>query len=101
MKLSLTDTPKDILTKMSNGNPGCISFLMGVLNNSNEDFFYCCLKLDSMEMYGSEIYQLWNDCCDRDTDKTIQIIRTYSNKEIISHVRNGKARADKFEDMRL
>lgn len=33
------------------------------------------LALDTLEIYGTNIYVLWNDICDRNTSKMIAVLR--------------------------
>lgn len=90
MKIKITDTIQDIIIKISGSNPGCMTFLVDLLKINVTDFYTCCLKLDMTDMTGSEIYQLWNDCCNRNTKKTRDVIIKYKQKELIALVRNGK-----------
>ena len=86
-RLSLLDDGQTILMKMSDGNQGCLSFLMMVIERESIDVFCeIVLKLDSAELYGSLIYMLWNDCCDRDTQKTIRMIRKLDRETLRSYV---------------
>ena len=86
-RLSLIDDGQTILMKMCDGNPGCLSFLMMVIEKESIDvFFEIVIKLDIAELYGSLIYMLWNDCCDRDTQKTIRMIRKLDCETIRNYV---------------
>lgn len=97
MKIELTDDLMTIITKMSEGNPGCLHFLFEVLGISSEDLFDIALRLDSAELYGSLIYMLWNDCCDRDVAKTVRMIRNLDRDTLRSYVVD-KGRGTKYED---
>lgn len=85
-KLQLTDSGFDILMKMSDGNPGCLTFLMELAHKDSMLLCSVALKLDSAELYGSEVYMLWNDCCDRDIDKTVRMIKKLDYKTLRSYV---------------
>ena len=64
-KLELTDSLQDAITKLSERNPGAMSFLFEIIkhqgNNPIESFSEF-LTIDSMHLYGSHLYMLWNDC---------------------------------------
>lgn len=68
---------EDMVVTMSEGNPGALTCMVNMLNY-NPMAHLDILFFDTMEIYGSKIYMLWNDCCGRDMDKfnkTIQYIR--------------------------
>lgn len=50
-----------------------------------------------MGLYGSRLYQLWNDCCDRNLETVNKVLNQYDDSEIIKHIDNGKGYADKFD----
>lgn len=57
------------------------------------------LFFDTMEIYGSKIYMLWNDCCGRDMDKfnkTIQYIREGKVSKEKVHENLNRVRAEPF-----
>lgn len=79
-KLGLTDSLQDIIIKLSEGNPGAMSFIFEIIKYQEnnpiklvEEF----LTIDSMHLYGSHLYMLWNDCCNRDVEKSLKIIKGY------------------------
>lgn len=49
---------------------------------------------DSIGLYGSKLYMLWNDCCDRDMDKVKSVLDArqrgkLTDQEILEHVAGG------------
>lgn len=77
---------QDMLITMSEGNPGALTCMMQMLN-SDPMALMDILLFDSMGIYGSKIYMVWNDCCGRDMAKfkeTIQAFREgkFSEEEI-------------------
>ena len=95
-RLTLSDNLQTILEKMSDGNPGCLSFLLEVIKRENVDVFCeMVVKLDISELYGSLIYMLWNDCCNRDTQKTIRMINKLDILTLRSYVVD-KGRGTKY-----
>ncbi len=90
-KLELTDTVQDVFLKMAEGNPGALNCLFAMI--SKKDWFggldpvMLIIQLDDMEIYGSNLYMLWNDCCNQDLVQMELVIRNYQcgrlTKEVI------------------
>lgn len=81
-RIELTDQIIDIVSKMSDGNPGAITAMMEVLSKGKTidpqgmgGGLGTILMLDTLEIYGTEIYILWNDKCDRDAREFMMLIR--------------------------
>lgn len=108
-RLSLQDTYLDITMKLSNGNPGCITFLINLLQYCGEHQLnigaYVGI-IDNMQLYEDRLYMLWNDSCDRNMDKVIEVLNAYANekitdkdiKERILDVEYGKTFDDLLQD---
>lgn len=82
-RIKLNDTINMAIAKMSDGNPGAITAMIEIFNNSNRidpddamGGIGKLLMLDKLGIYGTSIYVLYNDICDRDIAKTIAIIRS-------------------------
>lgn len=94
-KLEMKDTGMDIVTKMSEGNPGALTVIMKFMNGDGIDIIKYILPLDTLEIYGSRLYMLWNDCCQRDDDKLKRVIDAYkfgklSKESIIESIGWGR-----------
>lgn len=81
-KFNLNDDVLSGVFEMSNGNPGALTALMEMVSKGAEvdpDCFMgglgIVLFLDELEIYGSDIYVLHSDLCNRDLVKTISLIR--------------------------
>ena len=61
--------------KMSDGNPGA---LQCTLNLIKKDWYRYVLLCDSLGLYGVKLYMLWNDFCNRDTDKMATVLDAYA-----------------------
>jgi hypothetical protein len=77
-----TDTLISAITKMAEGNPGAVAAMLDVSNKAAiidpDNFlglFGPILSLDSFGIYGTGIYILYNDMCNKDASKTIAILR--------------------------
>lgn len=105
-KLLLTDNFDDIVLKMSEGNPGAMTTIFEIFKAKNNDVIDAIplfLTLDMMGLYGSHLYMLWNDSCNRDVEKVIKVIEAYrsgtiNNVHIYERIQNvgyGKS----FDDL--
>jgi len=80
MKIKLEDTKFDIILQMSKGNPGAMSTLMSIIDD--EQLLPILLTLNKENIYGSHIYMLWNDCCDRNNAEFKKTVLAIANKKI-------------------
>ena len=81
-RIRLTDNVRDMLIKMSDGNPGALVAMMDIMKyNSIIDpqsafsEISTILALDTAEFYGEKIYILYNDQCERDARSLIMLMR--------------------------
>jgi len=82
-RLTLSDTTSSAITKMSEGNPGTITALSEIFKHTSRidpqlriGAMGVLLSLDTYEIYGTEIYILYNDKCDRDIRRFLMLLRT-------------------------
>lgn len=73
-ELNLTDTVKDVLVKMAEGNPGAITVMMGMMEKNKDGLAYI-LHLDDMNIRGTQIWIGYKDYCGQDMDKFIGCIK--------------------------
>jgi hypothetical protein len=80
-RLALTDSMMDVYMKMSDGNPGGLNVLMGLMKESETidpeggSGLMKILQLDNLGIYGSAIYCICSDKCGRDLRKFILLLR--------------------------
>jgi len=81
-RIQLNDTTTDMLVKMADGNPGAIHAMMAILEHHDEidpqammGGMGSILILDTWEIYGTDIYVLFNDKCGRDVRKFLLLER--------------------------
>lgn len=84
-KLNSNMSGMEVIMAMCEGNPGAMMVLMGMMESPTGlmDIF----MLDSMDIRGSHLYMLSNDCCGRDPNKfarTLMMIRSgvFTQEEI-------------------
>ena len=83
-RIQLMDTDTDVMVKMSGGNPGAMSALVELLvegEATDPDNFMgslgTILLLDTLEIYGTDIYVLYSDICQRKVNLMVAILRAY------------------------
>lgn len=76
------DSFLEVAFKLSEGNPGALTAIMEIYKHAGaidpDDALGglgALLHLDTLEIYGSDLYVLWSDICDRDTAKTLAVLR--------------------------
>jgi len=81
-RIKLSDSGVEAISKMSDGNPGSLTAMMELLKEGEvidpQAFtggLGKILLLDTFEIYGSSIYILWSDKCQRDTRKFVMLLR--------------------------
>lgn len=82
-RIKLTDSVMDSLVSMSEGNPGALTAMMDLMKKQNSIDPQSALgelspifSFDTHGIYGSSIYVLWSDKCDRDARKTLMLLRS-------------------------
>ena len=89
---------QDMLITMSEGNPGALICMIQMMN-SDPMALLDIMLFDSIGIYGSKIYKVWNDCCGRDMGKfkeTIQAFRDWKFSEKEIHENLSRVRAKPF-----
>ena len=89
---------QEMLITMSEGNPGALTCMLEMLQ-TDPMALLDILYFDSMGIYGSKIYMLWNDCCGRDMSKlreTIQYLRSGAVSKEEIHENLNRVRAEPF-----
>lgn len=81
MKTEEGDSLQDVMVNLSQGNPGALTAMVGIVKN-HQDLGPLAMfggrgplmALDMMGIYGSEIYILWNDICKRNLRRFCALI---------------------------
>lgn len=81
-RIQLSDNTMDVIVKMSEGNPGAMTALMEIMSKGAkidpDDFMGglgAVLGLDTNGIYGTDIYVLYSDICDRNVAKMLSVLR--------------------------
>ena len=80
-KINITGTVQEALVVMSRGNPGALTCMLQILQKKDwyggVEPFMMILLLDTMELYGADIYMLWSDCCAKDLNQMELVMRNF------------------------
>ena len=83
-RIGLKDTTTDVVTKLSEGNPGALSVCINLLKNtSNHDpdaimgGTGSLLMLDTLNIYGSRIWMFYKDFCREEIGTMILMLRAF------------------------
>lgn len=81
-RIRLGDNGIDVIVKMADGNPGAIQALMAIIAQSEEidsqdtsGGIGAVLSLDMHQIYGTDIYILYNEKCQKDVRKLLVLLR--------------------------
>ena len=81
-RIKLTDSILEILTKMSEGNPGALNVCMNIIKNGAaiDPQSFCgsigaILALDTHGIYGHRIWELYKYVCDENLESTLGVLR--------------------------
>ncbi len=83
-KINLTDSIVDVAVKMSEGNPGAAIAIAEMITKGDEidpqsfaGGLGAVLSLDTLGIYGTDIYILFNDKCGRDVRPMLLLLRAH------------------------
>ena len=71
------------------GNIGALTFLMDAYKKNMIKAERAFQKMQNNNIKGEKLYLLWNDCCDRNTDKTIDMMLD-NDIDTITHYLNSE-----------
>lgn len=81
-RINLDDQLSDVIVKMSEGNPGAATVLLGILEKAPTvdpanpfGGFMMLIHLDEYELYGPSIWVLYKDICGEHIGTTIAVLR--------------------------
>jgi hypothetical protein len=81
-RIELNDSMFSATMKVADGNPGAATALMSLCSTAEEidpqSFggpLSPLLSFDSYGIYGTDVYVLWSDICNKDNAKTLAVLR--------------------------
>lgn len=89
------ETMAEIFKEIADNNPGCMLFLMNAIDVERTKrikpgylpVFLARAKL--FDIKGERIYTFWNECCDQNARKAINIFCENSIDDILAHINDG------------
>jgi hypothetical protein len=99
-KLKLEDTTIDVMVKMSEGNPGAM-MAIGEIMRHHESIdpqammggMGALMSLDGYGIYGTDIYILFSDKCDKDVRRMLMLMRA-TQLGLFSHLKLKEMASD-------
>lgn len=73
--ITLTDSPKDIIVTMAEGNPGALTVIMALLEEDLAVGIIDLCHLDDMNMRGPQIWVGYKDHCGCKIEKFVEALR--------------------------
>ena len=90
----------DLILSLSEGNPGAATFCMEVMHSENAS--NCAMavlqRMNYLGIRGDKLYMIWNDCCNRDTDKSIKVMLENSKEDLLKHLNYENGRGIPYDD---
>lgn len=71
----------EVISIMSEGNPGALECISMMFADNAYGTAIDLLLFDKLEIYGSKLYMVWNDCCNRDMKKFKETIRAFRSEK--------------------
>lgn len=104
-RIELFDTTEDVLVKMSEGNPGALTVLIGLATQGAEfdpksalGGLGPILALDEAGIYGSQIWVLYKDVCGESLETLTLFLRSvqlgYTDRQTVIDAANGRSTFD-------
>lgn len=79
-----------MMVYLADGNIGAVAFISDVLDRcvkeKDEIAALALTRAKAFNIVGTKLYLLWNDCCGKDTDKTIRVLAENSKDDIMDHL---------------
>ena len=106
-RIGLEDSIQSAVAKMADGNPGAISAMCEIIKKGEAIDPECfmgglgaILSLDTLGIYGTDIYILYNDQCKRDVREMIMLIRA-NQLGFMDNKRIKDVAADQMNEVRF
>ena len=80
------------------GNPGALGFVMDAYDRNFVKAEKAFQKMHDNRITGSKLYMLWNDCCNRNTEKAIEIMLDNPIEDIVRHINYENGRGIPYEE---
>ena len=106
-RLELTDNAMSSMVKMAEGNPGAAMAITEIMANAEKidpqafaGGIGVLLSLDGYGIYGTDIYVLYSDKCDRNVRRMLMLLRA-TQLGLFSHLKLKEMAADQMRQVNL
>lgn len=86
----------ETVTLFCGHNPGAISFFMESIERYPDIVPAAFNRMLANDIKEDKLYMLWNDCCDRDTQKTLFIMLHNPIEDIVEHINYDNGRGIRY-----
>lgn len=83
---------------LCDGNPGALTFMMDAYDKFLFKAEAAFQRMQDNLIRGAKLYMLWNDCCDRNTKKAVEIMLNNPIDDILQHINYEQGRGIPYED---
>ena len=83
------------------GNIGALTFLMEAYDIAMFEAERGFQRMQDNRITGCRLYMLWNDCCNRDTEKAIKVMCNCDINFIISKINYEQGRGIEIKDSEM
>lgn len=80
------------------GNPGALMFLVQAYQMQMFRAEKAFQRMEDNGIRGDKLYMFWNDCCDRDTGMTINLMIEWPIEKIVEHINYDGGRGIPVKD---
>lgn len=80
------------------GNPGSLTFIMSAYSYNPFKAESGFARMRDNNITGSKLYMLWNDCCNKNTERAIDIMIKESIDDIVMHINYEGGRGIDWSD---
>lgn len=80
------------------GNPGALMFLMQAYQMHMFRAEQAFQRMEDNGIRGAKLYMFWNDCCDRDTGMTVNLMIEWPVEKIVEHINYDGGRGIPVKD---
>lgn len=97
-RIELSDTPRDVLVKMAQGNPGALMVMLKFIESDPRMGLLDLLRMDDMGMRGPAVWIGYKDHCGEDFEKFRECVRT-RDLAMLAKIRSQGYAASRYHRM--
>src|SRR5215217_1731101 len=108
-RITMSDSIMDMVLKISEGNPGALTVLMKIMKEGEAIDPQChpmltVMALDTHDIYGSRVWQLYKDVCGQNMVNMLGLLRAVqlgfmTERELSNAIDSGPFSAERMQEM--